>query len=660
MQAGGEESSKGVQFPFKKASKPSQTVTTRNMMDTGRVLLFGPYRLQVDLGRLLRDDQPVPLTPKAFDVLLALIERRDRVVDKAELMKVVWPDSFVEEANLSQTIFVLRKTLGEQPDGQRFIETVPRRGYRFVAEVEEEAGPAARGVTPAAADRWLRWGRAAPVAAVFIVTVAVAGWRIAVDVPASGMLDEKTRIVILPFENLTTDRADDWLAGAFSDSLTSGLQVVETLIPVSRDRIVELYRREGIREAAALDAGALRRVTDALRVRYFVHGSYQKVGDQIRVSARLVAADSGAIEAQESVTDDFVNLLKVEDDLAERFARQLQAGMRTGHTRVQRTSIESYQSFIEGRTLYAQTRHGDAVDPLTRATMLDPLYAPAWALRGKNQARLATITVISSGDVSDLRREALEHAQRAVKLAPDLYDARVALSLAHREMEEYQQSRAEALTAIEQAPQLAEAYELVADSYSAANAWGCARDRDAPLAERHFQMAIRLDPLWAAPYANLSYHFSWSGREDDALRIADQGLAILPNNPTITRARALTLVRLGRPDDAERAIRQVLAAGSPMSGQDHLVLGSVALERGNAVAASHEFDTASARLPTTITLLAIARAYLDARQLEAGLSHLDRAVALDSSCAQFAATTPAFSAHRDAVEFRTRLARWLK
>ena len=96
-------------------------------MGTGRALLFGPYRLEIGLGRLLRDGQPVPLTPKAFDVLLALIERRDRVVDKAELMKEVWPDSFVEEANLSQTIFVLRKTLGEQPDGQRFIETVPRR-----------------------------------------------------------------------------------------------------------------------------------------------------------------------------------------------------------------------------------------------------------------------------------------------------------------------------------------------------------------------------------------------------------------------------------------------------------------------------------------------------------------------------------------------------
>jgi DNA-binding winged helix-turn-helix (wHTH) protein/TolB-like protein/Tfp pilus assembly protein PilF len=630
---------------------------TRNKTDTQRVFHFGPYRLEEDLGRLLRDDQPVPLTPKAFDVLLALIERRDGVVDKAELMKAVWPDSFVEEANLSQTIFVLRKTLGEQPDGQRFIDTIPRRGYRFVAEVQEDSGAAARGAAPAAG-RWRGWRWAAPVATVVVIAMAVAAWRIGVNVPRSGLQDEKARIVVLPFENLTNDRADDWLAGAFSDSLTSGLQGVETLIPVSRDRIVELYRRENIREAAAIDGGALRRIMDALQAGYFVHGSYQKVGDQIKVSARLVVAESGAIEAQESVTDDFANLLKVEDDLAARFARTLQAGMRTAPARVHHTSMEAYKAFIEGRTLYAQTRHHDAVDPLTRATTLDPLYAPAWALRGKNLARLATITAISSGAVRDLRREALEYAQQAVQLAPDLYDAHVALALAYREMEAFQQWRAEALKAVELHPQLAEGYELVADSYSESNAWGCGRDRNAAHAARNFRMAIQLDPLWAAPYANLSYHLSWSSHEDEALRIAEQGLAMLPANPTITRARALALVRLGRADDAERAIRQVLAAGSPMSGQDHLVLGSVALARGNAEATAHEFDTASSRLPTTITLLAIARAYLDARQLDPGLSHLDRAVALDRSCAQFAATTPAFLPHRDTPQFRARLARW--
>ena len=103
-----------------------------------RAYEFGPYRLELPTQQLLRDGEPVPLAPKAFQILLALIERRDRVVDKGELMRLIWPDSFVEEANLTQTIFVLRKTLGERPDGRPFIDTMPRRGYRFVADVREE------------------------------------------------------------------------------------------------------------------------------------------------------------------------------------------------------------------------------------------------------------------------------------------------------------------------------------------------------------------------------------------------------------------------------------------------------------------------------------------------------------------------------------------
>jgi DNA-binding winged helix-turn-helix (wHTH) protein/TolB-like protein/Flp pilus assembly protein TadD len=629
-------------------------------MEPGRVFAFGPFRLEVDLGRLLRDGQPVPLTPKGFDVLLALIERRDRLVDKAELMKLVWPDSFVEEANLSQTIFILRKTLGDGPEGQPFIETVPRRGYRFAADVREESRAQAVVVEPDAVRRSPAWRWAAAVAVGVVVLAAIGVWRSWRGSSTSDSPAGMTRIVVLPFENLTSNRADDWLASAFSDSLTAGLQDVEMLIPVSRDRIVELYRQQGILDASAIDAGALRRVTDALRVRYFVHGSYQRVGDQIKVSARLVAADSGTIEAQESLTDDFANLLKVEDDLGERFAEKLRAGTRVAPARPRTQSIEPYQAFIEGRTLYAQSRHNEATAPLTRATSLDPQYAEAWALLGKNQARIGSISVISSGSVGDIRRDALGYAQRAVELAPSLYDAHVALALAYRELEDFQQWRAEALKAIALRPQIAEAYELLADSYFAANPWGCRRDRNPALAEQYFQTAIRLDPRWAAPYANLSYHFSWSGREDAALRIADQGLAVLPTNPILTRARALTLIRLRRPDESERDIRQILAAGASMSGQDHLVLGSVALARGHAEVAAREFETMSARLPTATSFLAIARAYLDGDRLEAGLSHLDRAVALDAACARFAATTPAFAAYRDTPQFRTRLAGWQK
>src|SRR4030095_8616990 len=98
---------------------------------------FGRFRLKSDERVLLRGDELVPLTPKAFDILLTLLENDGRIVHKDDLMRKVWPNTFVEEGNLTQNVSLLRKALGESANGPQFIETVPRRGYRFVAAVNK-------------------------------------------------------------------------------------------------------------------------------------------------------------------------------------------------------------------------------------------------------------------------------------------------------------------------------------------------------------------------------------------------------------------------------------------------------------------------------------------------------------------------------------------
>jgi DNA-binding winged helix-turn-helix (wHTH) protein len=109
---------------------------------TRRYFVFGTFRVDVTERTLFGEKGAVPLTPKAFDTLLVLVENSGHVLSKDELMKQVWPDSFVEENNLAQNISMLRKALGEESSGQKYIETVPRRGYRFVAEVRESLGRA--------------------------------------------------------------------------------------------------------------------------------------------------------------------------------------------------------------------------------------------------------------------------------------------------------------------------------------------------------------------------------------------------------------------------------------------------------------------------------------------------------------------------------------
>src|SRR5580700_3021719 len=105
-------------------------------LETNQFYEFGPFRADGLRRLLFRDGQPIALTSKAFDTLLVLIRNRDRVLEKDELLKAIWPNSFVEEANLAQNVSALRKALGESPGEHRYIATVPGRGYRFVADIK--------------------------------------------------------------------------------------------------------------------------------------------------------------------------------------------------------------------------------------------------------------------------------------------------------------------------------------------------------------------------------------------------------------------------------------------------------------------------------------------------------------------------------------------
>src|SRR6266478_2683363 len=118
---------------------------------TGLSYQFGRFSVDTADRVLRRDKEPVPLTPKAFDILLTLVENSGRIVEKDDLMKRVWPNTFVEEGNLTQNVSLLRKALGESANGPQFIETVPRRGYRFIATIAQgsnDGSGAQKSVTP--------------------------------------------------------------------------------------------------------------------------------------------------------------------------------------------------------------------------------------------------------------------------------------------------------------------------------------------------------------------------------------------------------------------------------------------------------------------------------------------------------------------------------
>ena len=201
---------------------------------------FGPFRVDPDKQILLRENHPVPITPKAFDTLLILVRHSREVVSKDELMKAVWPEAFVEESNLSQNIFALRKALGDTPEARRYIVTLPGRGYRFTAEVrtvtqeedlviqsrsrsqivveQTDSSPAAVLRTPAAA-RKVSWKYALPMAALALLAIAIAVSVLLYSHRVKG-LTEKDTLVLADFENKTGDPVfDDTLKQALAMNL---------------------------------------------------------------------------------------------------------------------------------------------------------------------------------------------------------------------------------------------------------------------------------------------------------------------------------------------------------------------------------------------------------------------------------------------------------
>jgi TolB-like protein len=451
---------------------------------------------------------------------------------------------------------------------------------------------------------------------------------------------------VLPFENLSRSPGDEWLAGAFADSLTLGLGDAPDIIIVNREHVQEL-------KDARSDPQEL---CEILGVRYYVTGSYQRVGDDIKVVARLVDAESGTIKVQESLTDRFTQLLRIEDDLARRFTGALQPA--PAATRIGRTSsLTAYKAVADARDLHLAGRYREAISRLHDALIEDDRYAEGWALLAKSFARLSSPASLDTVAGSELHQQTLRAAKRAAELAPMLYEAHVALALAYRGLEDTEPWRAAAQRAIELNPRLAEGYVLLGQSYFATPAWGFVRQRDPELAEHYYRKGLEIDPRFGLAHSGLIQHLSWAGREADALSAVDEGLRLLPNHVDLQRSRAMALLWLKRPDEAEQQLL-TLASRSATSIQDEWQFGGIALLRGEVETATARFRTVIARDPRAVRQIDTARIYCSAGRLSDAAFHLQCAFETDAACAAFVAGSPAFAPYRQHPDLRALLSRY--
>ena len=451
---------------------------------------FGPFRLDLFERILLCDGKPVPLAPKVFETLVVLVEKRGHIIEKDELLKRLWPDTFVEENNLAQNIFQLRKALENMSNGSRFIETIPRRGYRFTAEVTrtDSLGYSSQ--------------RAAPSS------------LIAADKP--GIVIKS--LAVLPFESLTSDKNDEYLGLGMAHDTIIKLSGLHKLL-VLPTRAVFKYA------VSVCDPLAVGR---RLGVDAVLEGTIQRVEDRLRVTVRLLSIEDSLTLWAAKFDEDFTDIFSVQDSISEQVVSALSlriTGDERNRLRKRATaSTDAYQTFLMG-LFFWNKRSGDGLRKAVRyfeeAIETDPDYALAYA-------GLADCCFLIAHGERDpvLRKQAYEKSRTsaltAIKLDPSVAEAHAALATVKVKYDKDTIAAEKSFDkAIAVGPSCAMAYSRYTYFLAAMGRLGEALQK--------MRRAQELDPLSPDMNTSLASILYFAREYDEAIRYCERALVLEPN-----------------------------------------------------------------------------------------------------------------------------------
>ena len=382
---------------------------------------FGPFVLDTAQHLLLKANQPVQLTPKTHDTLLVLVENHGRLLTKSELMSAVWPNTFVEESNLTQQISMIRRALGESAGEDRYIVTVPGKGYRFAAVVTQTSRELPQAATedtpPAAPDLSISTPRRSrnlqillAVTALFVAVVSA--WfyyhrGVVLAAPRS--------LAILPFQSVREDATNNFLGFSLADAVITKLGYVRSLT-VRPSSAIRAYKNQ------TLD---VTKVARELKVDTVLMGNYIRDGNDIRITSQLIDVKSNSIIWRETFDLRYEKLLTLQDSVAHRIIEGLRLSLSPSEEERLRPDKQiaplAYEYYLRGVDLYANNDFPMAVKMLEQVTQSEPDYAPAWASLGRAHSAAASFEFGG--------RAAYQQAQtayeKALALQPTLIEAKV-------------------------------------------------------------------------------------------------------------------------------------------------------------------------------------------------------------------------------------------
>lgn len=550
---------------------------------------FGPFCLDTTERLLLRDGRALALTPKAFETLVVLVERRGHLVEKDELMEKLWPETVVEEANLTNNVWALRKTLGEGENGLRYIETVPKRGYRFIATVNElldaqdevvvERHSFTRIISEEAEDKEIgamrdvetsglvathsflptaprpRISTSIKIAAAFVVLIAVAAMIYRPWLPREIRKTETIvpsipavrSIAILPFKTIGAGNSDsEYLGIGMSDALITRLGNNKHIVVRSTSSV----RRYDNPQQDPLAAGREQGVEAVL------DGSVQRVGDRIRLTVQLFRSQDGVSLWSAKFDERFTNIFAVQDSISQQVMRELMVELNPEELkRLQRgsESVEAYEAYLKGLYFWnkrSKDGYRKAVEYFNRAVELDPAYAQAYVGLGNAYAYLDGDDPVSHAEAISKQRAA---AKKALQLDDTLAEAHASLGLIAMNSDwDWPEAERELKRAIELNP-----------NYATAHAWygeflACMGRFDEGLAE--FSRAHELDPLSLIISTDTGKVYMLARRYDEAIAQYKRVLEMDPKFAVAQGFLAATYSMKGQHSEALEELKKVKGA----------------------------------------------------------------------------------------------------
>jgi TolB-like protein/Flp pilus assembly protein TadD len=480
-----------------------------------RIYRFGPFTLDVADRSLKRQGAPIPLTPKTFDLLVTLVENAGRLVEKEVLLGKVWPDVAVEEGNLTKGIFNLRQFL-EDEGGPRYIETVPKRGYRFVADMTSATAESAPAVAP--------------------------------EKPAPSPTENS--IAVMPFRDMSAARDQEFFCEGMSEEIINALGRVPELRVASYTSSLRF-------KGAATDTQTIGR---ELMVPWLLEGSVRKAGDMVRIAVQLVRAADGFSAWSGRFDRQLDDIFSVQDDIAGMIAQTLtqRVAKTSGPLVTSKTSKnEAYSLYLEGRYLWNK-RPGNvvwqALDRFQRAIEIDPQFAPAHAALASVYGTLGAweFGVLPPAEALS---QAKASAQRALELDPQLAAGHTAVAYATLH---FDWNADRACQQFDQAIALNPAWVDAHHWHSHAL---CAAGRF-PESLAACRQIVELDPLNPLMHAHVAWHHYMARNYHEALTQAEQVLRMEPGFHWGSFFAGWALERLGRRSEAVTTLKDAVRSSS--------------------------------------------------------------------------------------------------